>query len=211
MALIASEQGKYEPMEKLDGAYIGICCMVADMGTVTKTFKGETSTKRKVFIQWELPTERCIMTIDGEKQDCPRVTGRDFTLSLHENAALFKLLNRWRGTPFTQEELNGFDIETLLGVPGNVLIDDNSLDKVKPLAKGVNVPTGSLEHIKFSYADGDTEMPQRLPKWAKEQFVSTPEWKAAQGEQPDIPQEVLDAADEAQVAQEEPDDSDIPF
>ncbi len=75
-----------------------------------------------------------ILAKEGEKRDIilvPNDTHHEFmckrmciykryTLSLHENASLRKDLENWRGKKFTEEELQGFDLEKLLGV--NALI-----------------------------------------------------------------------------------------
>ena len=54
----------------------------------------------------------------GRRFDVARV----YTLSLHERAALRKDLESWRGRKFTEMELDGFDLEKLLGVNAQVAV-----------------------------------------------------------------------------------------
>ena len=94
-----------------EGNHLAVCVGVIDLGTQYSKFYD--TWKPKVMIQWELSDE---LMGDGR----PFVISRRFTLSLHENAGLRKILNSWRGRPFTPEEAAGFDIAKVLGKPGMV-------------------------------------------------------------------------------------------
>ena len=79
-------------------------------GWCKSTYSGErTKTQHKVNVIWEIGEKR-----DDGKPFRPR---KRYTLSLHEKASLRKDLESWRGRPFTDSELEGFDLEALLGVP----------------------------------------------------------------------------------------------
>lgn len=95
--------GKYIPAPA--GAHAAVCCDVIDLGMV----KGIEKDQHKVKIVWMLEDVRD----DGK----PYLASRRYTMSLHEKAALRKDLESWRGRGFTAEELQGFDLEVLLGIP----------------------------------------------------------------------------------------------
>ena len=62
---------------------------------------------------WELPTE----TVEVEDRTETRVLSKQYTCSLSDTASLRKDLDSWRGRRFTDEELKGFDLRNIVGVP----------------------------------------------------------------------------------------------
>lgn len=51
------------------------------------------------------------------------IWSRGFTLSLSERSNLTKFLTRWLGRTFTPSEMrNGFDVESMLGVTGRIIV-----------------------------------------------------------------------------------------
>jgi len=87
-----------------EGLHQGVCVDVIDLGLLPTPW-GE---KQKVELRWQL---------EATQETGPRfmVTNR-YTLSLNEKATLRQHLEAWRGKRFTKEELEGFDLEKLLGV-----------------------------------------------------------------------------------------------
>ncbi len=78
---------------------------VIDMGLV-KTQYGE---KHKVKLVFQLEA------VDPIKKE-PFLASKSYTASLNEKAALRKDLEAWRGKKLTTEELQGFDLERLIGI-----------------------------------------------------------------------------------------------
>ena len=75
----------------------------------------------------------------------PFLIKKDYRASLHEKAGLRKDLEAWRGRPFTNVELQGFDLENVVGAPCmlNVIHKQGSkggtfsnIAGIMPLAKG---------------------------------------------------------------------------
>ncbi len=101
MAIVARKpESNFEPCP--EGLHHAVCVDVVDLGIV----KGAFGDKPKVRIVWQ---------IEEENQKLRRFTARkQYTLSLHEKANLRKDLEAWRGRKFTEDELNGFDLEKLL-------------------------------------------------------------------------------------------------
>ena len=94
-----------------EGLHAACCVDVVDLGIVA----GAYGAKHKVRIVWQLDV---VDETHGRRFDVARV----YTLSLHERAALRKDLVSWRGKKFSEQELDGFDLEKLLGAPAQVAV-----------------------------------------------------------------------------------------
>lgn len=87
-----------------EGLHHAVCVDVIDLG-IKETAWGD---RHKIRIVWQI-------------EETNAETGRrfevrkQFNLSLHEKATLRKDLESWRGRKFSEDELNGFDVEKLLG------------------------------------------------------------------------------------------------
>jgi hypothetical protein len=117
MAIVASDSGgggEYKLVPQ--GTHQAVCNTVVDLGKQNTEFQGQGKVQHKVYIRWELPTERLTWTDrDGVEREGPMSIGKTYTLSLHEKAALRGDLEAWRGRAFTADELKGFDVAALLG------------------------------------------------------------------------------------------------
>jgi hypothetical protein len=112
MPIIAKAGGEsnFEPAPA--GTWAAVCVDVIDLGQQPVEYKGQEKLQHKVRIAWQL-TEDAGLTEDHQ----PMLAMRRYTLSLDERAALRKDLETWRGRKFTAQELNGWDIEAVIGVP----------------------------------------------------------------------------------------------
>jgi hypothetical protein len=123
------------------GAHLAVCVDVVDLGDVkTKYRDAPEKTQHKIRVVWQV-NER---TEDGK----PFIVRRMYTLSLDDRASLRKDLESWRGRPFTEDELKGFDVESVLGAGcmlsvvhevNNGKTYDN-VNAVMRLPKGMSVP-----------------------------------------------------------------------
>lgn len=115
MSLIAKASGEGAPPVP-PGNYAGLCYSVVDLGTQNN---GTFGPKHEIMLTFELPEVRIERQIEqgGPKVNQPRAISQRFTLSLSPKANLSKMLSSWRGKPFTDDELKGFDLRKLLGVP----------------------------------------------------------------------------------------------
>jgi hypothetical protein len=133
MSIIAKKK-KIEYTPAPEGLHPAVCCDVVDLG-LQPTPWGE---KEKVEIRWQ------IEEVNPDNDNKPFDVRKRFTLSLHEKANLRSTLETWRGQKFSDEELEGFDLEKLVGVNCQVQIihnikDDNTYANVQavvPAAKG---------------------------------------------------------------------------
>lgn len=130
------------------GVHQGVCCDVVDMGLLEVTYAGQTKKQHKVRIVWQIEE----LMDDGK----PYIAQKRYTLSLHEKSNLRLDLQSWRGRPFTDDELRGFDLEKLLGV--NCLLGIVHVNKagetyanvtaVMPLKKGMPQIVASKDYVR---------------------------------------------------------------
>lgn len=123
------------------GAHAAVCVDVVDLGILTVEYAGKKKEQHKIKIVWQIDEVRG----DGK----PFSVSKRYTNSLHEKAALRKDLESWRGRPFTQAELEGFDLEQLLGAGALVNVIQTSKEGatyanvtgVMRLPKGMPAPS----------------------------------------------------------------------
>jgi len=127
MALTASAgSGGESTFESVPpGSYEAICYRLVDAGTAEETYKDEISKKHKIYIFWEIPE---LTLSDGR----PYSIFHGYTLSLNERSNLRRDLQAWRNKPFTEDELQAFDLTKLLGVTCkiNVVLNSNGNPKI---------------------------------------------------------------------------------
>lgn len=115
MAIYAKEN-KREWSQPPEGLHQAVCSDIVDLGLVTT----EWGEKNKVRLLFELGmfNEDGITEQLNHDTDPPRrfQVRRDFGLSLSEKSALRPFLEAWRGRRFSAAELEGFDLERLIGV-----------------------------------------------------------------------------------------------
>ena len=87
-----------------EGMFQAVCVDVVDLGTVETTW----GPKPKVQLRW-------MLDLMDETGRAYLVTKR-YNSTLDEKATLRADLETWRGRKFTPAEIEGFDLETLLGV-----------------------------------------------------------------------------------------------
>jgi len=121
MAIIAREpESKFTPAP--EGLHQAVCVDVHDLGIQTTPW----GDKHKVLVIWQ---------IDAAEESGKRFQVRKhYTLSLSEKANLRRDLECWRGRKFNPEELQGFDVEKLLGVNCQIQVVHNLTDEGKTYA-----------------------------------------------------------------------------
>jgi len=113
MSVIAKKTGKdFEPILAPAGTHHAVCHAVWDIGVQEQQWNGQIKKLHKCIISWELKET---IENEGDFKGKRYVVSNRYTLSLHEKSNLRKHLESWRGKAFTDEELDGFDIEKLVG------------------------------------------------------------------------------------------------
>ena len=153
------------------------------LGTTYSTLFNKS--QKKILFMWELPDER--IEVDG--QDLPRAISETYTLSLNEKASLRKMLESWRGKPFTPEELQGFSLSKVLGAPcmvSTVQAEKSNGDKfakvsaVSKLPKMMAKPE-AVENPLVMFDISNTDCPlsemSKLPEWVQKRIMESDEYK----------------------------------
>ena len=166
MSLTVSESKGFELIE--EDTYTAICYGVIDLGIHhDKTFKKD---QNKVLFMWELPD----VTYEGaDGKEARKVLSKQYTLSLHERSSMRQDLESWRGRAFSTDELAGFNVSKLLGVPCllQVVHDEYNGKKyakvgaIMRLPKGMEVPSLENEQIVYDFDNPDRNVLEKLPEW----------------------------------------------
>lgn len=179
MGLIATGSNKeFKPTP--EGSHMAVCYRVIDLGTQRWEYQGEPQIGRKVHIAWELHGEADdgspLTTDDGR----PLSVSKTYTLSLGKKANLRADLESWRGRAFSEQELAGFDITQLLGVPCMVTIKHTKkADKTYANVASVTRFPAALKNMRpsakndlqtFDVTDPDNRVYETLPEWLTKQI-----------------------------------------
>jgi len=111
MPIIAKDAGGGDFEKTPTGNQQAVCAFVEDIGTHRGEYQGVPNERHQIVVCWELAET---MT-QGEYAGKPFMISNFYTLSLGKKANLRKDLEAWRGKAFTQQELDGFDVERLKG------------------------------------------------------------------------------------------------
>lgn len=103
----APENKEFTPAP--EGLHRAVCVDVLDPWTEERPERFGGGLVEKTRLVWE---------IDAAMDDGrPFTVAQFYTASLHEKAKLRHHLEAWRGRAFTQDELRGFDLENVIGIP----------------------------------------------------------------------------------------------
>ena len=191
--MIVSGSNENEVFEKApEGNHIARCYSVVNLGLV-EVGGQYPGLKHKMRWSFELCEEKMA---DGR----PFSVSEHLTASLSSKATLTSRLISWRGRPFTEDELQGFNLKNVLGVPCLVNVVHNTKGEktyvniagISPLPKSMNAPELQNPHLHWDFG-----MPKdTLPDWLKLRIGDNP------SEQPPEP---------ASITSESDFDDDIPF
>lgn len=207
MSTYASDSGgkDFDPVP--EGTHLAVCDTFVDLGMQETSYNGQSKCQHKIYLRWQIPALRLSYEKDGVQHEGPMTIGSKFTLSLHEKAALRKVLQSWRGRAFTPDELKKFDVTTILGKPCLITVThapkDNggvyaNVGAVAKLPAGMTAPT--LEGDTILYDADNLGTFEKLRPWLQDAIK-------AQKREDDGPEE---RPSESQAAYADLDD-DVPF
>ena len=163
------------------GNYVATCYRVIDLGTQEVTYEGDTKHQRKIYIGWEMPTERM------ETAEC-FVIGKRYTYSSHEKSTLRKHLESWRNKRFVDSDFGpgGFHIRKLIGVSCMLQIVHTERDgktyanveAVTNMPKGVTPPERENDSLFFSLEPDEFDIRsfEKLSDGLKDVIAKSPEY-----------------------------------
>ena len=174
MSLYVEEKSGSSMPTLAEDTYPAVCYALVDLGEQYSATFDKYS--RKVCIGWELVGET--ITIDGE--EVPRSFFNTYTASLSTKSQLRKDLTSWRGKEFTVEELKGFNLRNIVGVPCMIQIvhrksADGSktyanLASVTKIPKGFPAPKGTLPEMIYDIEENDPADVEKLPQWMQDKI-----------------------------------------
>lgn len=184
MALLAKQGGGGDFKIAPQGQYAAVCYRVIDFGHQYNATYDKWH--HKVLIGWELHGENLVGDGTAYMEDGkPFITDATFTLSLAENSNLRPLLEGWRGRPFTDEELDGFDISKLIGVSCMLTIQHDvskqgktfaNVKQASPLLKSLEKPTVINPTVLFEIDPWNQKDFEALPEWMREKIKQSREY-----------------------------------
>jgi hypothetical protein len=199
MGFVAKDSGGSGDYKRVpSGVFIGRCYQLIDFGTQLSTGQFGEKHVHKIRIGFELfgedeNNEPLIVDIDGKQM--PMTIGLTINVSLHKKAGLRKMLEQWRGKPFTEEEAVGFDVAKLLGAyamvnctqsegkEGKIYTNIAGLSPI-PSALKNSKPAGVHELEVFDLDKPTDELFVALPQWMQNTVSQSPEYAKWRGMKP---------------------------
>ena len=180
MGRYSSDTGGGDFKQAPAGSHVGRAVRIIDLGTQHDEYQGEPTVRNQVLVQWELPNE----TVEIDGQDKPLLVGKFYTNSLGEKANLRRHLESWRAKPFTQEELERFDLMKILGAPAILSVVHNEKGKAKvvgvsAMPKGMTCPPAFNQPSAFWIDEWDDNAFTALSDGIKAIIMKSDEYKAA--------------------------------
>lgn len=169
------------------GTHLAICYRLVDLGTQPG---GQYGPMHKVMLGWELPDE---LMKDGR----PFTVSGWYTWSMGEKANLRKILEGWRGQPFSEPDFKGshrFDVKNVIGKPCLLtIVHEHKGEKTyanvthaSKLMKGQTAPppVNKPVYVWLSHELFDAEAFDSLPDGLKNKIMQSPEYKRLIGADP---------------------------
>lgn len=171
MSLIAKNEGKDFEITPA-GNFVGRCYQIVDLGWQTSEWNGERKNQHKVRISFELPTE---LMKEGENAGRPFSVSNNYTVSLHEKSNLRKALEAWRGKKFSDTELEGFELDKIIGLPCMIQVIHNevgdktyaNISSIASLPAGVECPEAVNPQLVYDNDKATEDEFQALPEWLR--------------------------------------------
>lgn len=172
MEFIAKSEGNSSIPKLENGVYTAISSMMIDIGGQRSTL--DNNIRRKFIMVWNIVGE----FVEVNKEKLPRVMSKEYTLSINEKSNLRKDLQAWRGQAFTEEELQGFNLLTVMNKPCQLQIINeekngknyNNISAIMALPKGMKVDPLE-ETVVFITNNPETwGNYEKIPKWIREKI-----------------------------------------
>ena len=167
------------------GTHHAVIYGIVDEGTQYSEMFNKSSPKLRIM--WELPNVRINVEKEGEPtKDLPRVTSKEYTLSLHKKSNYTSDCISLRGTGFSPEELkNGHNPHELMGI--NCLLsivhttkDDKTyanIGSIVPLPIGTETIEAESDEIYYDMDEHSFNFPENLHDWLVDIIKKSEEYK----------------------------------
>lgn len=196
---IAKDTGGSDFKLPSPGPDTAICHLFVDVGLQPNSYNPEKP-KHKCYIGFQLPNQQIEYEKDGHLINRPMTIGTFLTVSLSSKAIMRGFLESWRGRPFTDEELQGFDLAKLLNAPAllNIVHEPDgdkvyaNIASVMPLPKTMAKPEmhGKVIYYDPDHKDGFDNLPEFLKKKIQAQVQPPAPTQAAPIVKPDLDDDI---------------------
>lgn len=172
MEFIVKSEGNTNIPRLENGVYTALSSMLIDIGGQKSIL--DNNVRRKFIMVWNIVGE----FVEVNNEQLPRVMSKEYTLSLNEKSNLRKDLQAWRGQAFTEEELQGFDLLTIMNKPCQLQIINeekngknyNNISAIMAIPKGMKVEL-LKETVVFITNNQETWANyEKIPKWIREKI-----------------------------------------
>lgn len=182
MSIIVSAGNDRDFPPHPEGQWAVRCIDIIDLGKIQSTYQGRTTSRHRGILRFYAGQET---EPDKNGEVLPLWIDQFVTMSLHSRSRLRKLLEAWRGQKFTDEELEGFDLEVLLGKGAYIQVSHNAgnervyanIDSIMKLPKGVQSAPMLKDYVRVQDREPEPE----------EQYEDEPVGVAAGDDDSDLP------------------------
>lgn len=154
------ESDTFTPAPK--GLHLAVCCDFVDCGMVEKNFNGHV--EQVHCVQYRYQSAK----INPENGKPWLIFSSRMRLSSNERSSLRKLLESWRGEPFTNASIKDFEFEDMIGVMAQINVVHNEGRDGKTYANIgaiMPVPDGAkqlvvMDYVRVCERDGNGTHPE---------------------------------------------------
>lgn len=168
-----------------DGTHLARSIRLVDLGTQPNEYRGRKTERRQVALVWELPLA---LITEGELKGQPFMVSKIYTASLAATANLRLHLESWRGRPFDEAIVAGFELCRVLDKPCMVTIGTNDRGwqdvlSLGPVSKDVKVPKAINPVVYFSLEpdEFDPAVFETLSSGYRWMIMESPEYQGLGG------------------------------
>ncbi len=183
MSLVVSQTQRQEFSPHPEGQFAARCIDAVDVGWKETQYGWKYKIRLVLFAgEW---VERAV---EDEMTLIPLTVQGYFTSTLDERGRLLPFLTAWRGKAFTKEELDGFDLEKLVGAPALVTVIHNqsgdrtyaNISSISPLPKAMKdeAPEIPEEYVRV-HKRPNWEGPAAHPEMSQDRDINEDAPKAA--------------------------------
>ena len=168
-----------------EGTHFAHVYQLIHIGTVPYVWQGEEKMRNKVRIGFELTEEKHVFK-DGEEAK-PFVISSSYTLSLGEKSNLRPIVEGILGKKLTEEEIEHFDLESIIGKSCLVSViyakSQNgtlyaNIASTSPLVKGMAISPQINNSFVLTYGDNWNQKNfDSLPDFLKEEMRTSSEYQ----------------------------------
>ena len=177
------------------GTHIAKCFKMIHVGQIDYLYQGEPKKRNSLWVYFELPNE--LQTFNSDIGEQPYSVNIEYNLTFYEAAKLFKHINSWRGKTLTPQELDDFEVSSLIGKSCMLTIVHNiaasgktyaNINSITGMPKGMDAPKQINDSFIWDYNDNfSINEFNKFPQFMQEKIQSTPEWKQKTEDKKDIP------------------------